>query len=1517
MDDDEKPLLMPDDRSTLISGSPAPNHALQLVDQLTPISRILQGHKTVDICQTDSPGLSPAPATPINIYKMKIQELEHKVEVLKRDKDRLQTSLMSEQQAKENTECINTEMEQRIKLNDQKLARNKKEIEELRQENDKMWSLTEERDDLFHKNAVYRQRLTKLNEQEDEIAILQRSVQHLTERNSELQQEVSNLNSCKSDRRQLNETIAQQQSTIEEYQVTCSMQEQQLKGLLENEGKQKQEYEMLKELFDAQKLEINANGTATPDGSFFQGETMSVVTQIEVQELKEKLDELQGSWLEPQKVVDLKQKLEESVKGISAEKARYKELFQDYERHLKTISALESENQKLHETINETNEEFQTVQQDLKTISKNADSVIKSHEEVEQELDSIKQTNALLLTDKESLIEKNEALTQTIHNCHGTFKSVKSQLTKMLPDMENANQDLSSAEQNEICVNEFPSQLSEVVEELQTFIQDIKMENAISNKENTELSDHMTSLKEENKSFVASLENLKSLLNTTTTELNKEKVEHANVQSKLVNLSNEYSEYKSKTTKENEELVSELQQVKTHMLGLKNENKELQQKIKDHFSTIQAMHTAWLTPEKANHMLTEIQNTNRKVIELEEKCNTQADLYVEEVATLKTQVESLTSENDRLFTTLEDLRTERNDVEERHSTKCEELEAKLQAAYCNNSQEFASQLETQQAQWKQELESLKAELEESENLYFQKCMDIAKLKHEIDDLQAKSTIETEKNQSLQTENDILQESRDSVVKKNVEMLAENADLTQKLHELNSLLASQERDYANLKQEFSAKESDLQRDLDEMKNKFNELLQTLQESESKNNQSNLENADASYNEFEIVDDNPTVEANDKLILENLKNQLISANTRIEELVLEHAQQKEETLSQCHADTENYTKQADELNGKIFVLETELRHKETAHSEEISRAWETIAHREAEIRRLLEKHKTELLRMREERQEVEERVTEFENRYVTARREIGVKEHEIETSDMRRKEVEQQLVQAKIEHKFAVERLEGETRELRKEKKELEHQLEISGNKSGHYESQIKKSDADLVHQKVEYESRIISLEGRIKQLEFDLSHYKNRRSSVNTCDMNENGTILTPNKLLRSLSEDCLATPTNKLEFRDRVKCLSNDSLNDSLEFIKPHPVMHHVRGNTSSLSSTLSLDTPTKSSLSRSCMSVESSMLGLPNNQQQQNSQPPHAFSTGDLTQDAWHFMPSPSHASNVELSSRRMTMGPSDFMHRQAGRPSLLGLPVLEEPDDPNYSCSLQRIAELQKRNSIQPSHLKSSYPIETQTFSSDGSAQNTRGKTPSKCDETIRVGNPHETMKRMDNMTQPSETQKEDAAKTSERMSIIRGLPGYRSSSSLQATNRNQPRMMTSAAHGTKRKQGASLVPDMQWDITSPKSRRETIAGPFATASIKKFNESNRMENQRITRQQSTMFEIANTPPTNLANRRRRTRKKSPPTVTVTSVTSKSSKKTPEKLPTTRQRKEGGKRTPSLMERMRKPLGRLNPKK
>lgn len=76
----------------------------------------------------------------------------------------------------------------------------------------------------------------------------------------------------------------------------------------------------------------------------------------------------------------------------------------------------------------------------------------------------------------------------------------------------------------------------------------------------------------------------------------------------------------------------------------------------------------------------------------------------------------------------------------------------------------------------------------------------------------------------------------------------------------------------------------------------------------------------------------------------------------------------------------------------------------------------------------------------------------------------------------------------------------------------------------------------------------------------------------------------------------------------------------------------------------------------------------------------------------------------------------------------------ALQTEEEPGYDYefgSLSRVAELQGRNAGTLPHLKSSYPIETQ------------GQTPSRCDESVRVGSASKTLRRMSVM--PEQTQKD----------------------------------------------------------------------------------------------------------------------------------------------------------------------------
>lgn len=78
----------------------------------------------------------------------------------------------------------------------------------------------------------------------------------------------------------------------------------------------------------------------------------------------------------------------------------------------------------------------------------------------------------------------------------------------------------------------------------------------------------------------------------------------------------------------------------------------------------------------------------------------------------------------------------------------------------------------------------------------------------------------------------------------------------------------------------------------------------------------------------------------------------------------------------------------------------------------------------------------------------------------------------------------------------------------------------------------------------------------------------------------------------------------------------------------------------------------------------------------------------------------------------------------------------------------SLSRVAELQGRNAGALPHLKSSYPVETQ------------GQTPSRCDESVRVGRERDTVRRMTMLPQTLSRSLAAVDEISRRSANIRSL-------------------------------------------------------------------------------------------------------------------------------------------------------------
>ncbi|XP_076812857.1 uncharacterized protein LOC143459521 isoform X3 [Clavelina lepadiformis] len=242
----------------------------------------------------------------------------------------------------------------------------------------------------------------------------------------------------------------------------------------------------------------------------------------------------------------------------------------------------------------------------------------------------------------------------------------------------------------------------------------------------------------------------------------------------------------------------------------------------------------------------------------------------------------------------------------------------------------------------------------------------------------------------------------------------------------------------------------------------------------------------------------------------------------------------------------------------------------------------------------------------------------------------------------------------------------------------------------------------------------SSEDEIKRLDQEL---KSHQAKYRELSLRSHQLFFSPGTpILRRKSQESFKSPHQKYD------SLLNDSLD--LAIAKRSPIKKNQFHTLLDDGCPLRGDINDNIGLSRNYLSMETSLLNENN----------IARNAGNVVSD-----------SIIFDDSAIVDSGSYDLRIQPTARPSLLGLPLLEEPDYPNTSCSLHRIAELQGRNAKQLPHLKSSYPIETQ------------GKTPRRCDEAIRVGNADTILQRINQLNTSAQ---------STSAGLSQDLPGYRPS-------------------------------------------------------------------------------------------------------------------------------------------------------
>ncbi|XP_078482529.1 uncharacterized protein LOC101243213 isoform X2 [Ciona intestinalis] len=1573
--DDEELLLQDsdaDEHHPYHEGAPKSPNLINLssIDQLTPITRILQARQKDTIYTNDSPAISPNPSPATNLrVQFKVRELEQKVTSLRSDNEVLQ----QEVQSKEALESNYSTLQQTNKQLEQRVAKLKEDLNEQRTLNDELCNVRPERDELQQKCNNLQDRLKQSEDCKEECMTMSRQIKDITSQLDQMEKENTRLTKEKSDLMAGYTELNELRNNLEECQNTNNVQEAQIKCLEAEKLRIKESYAFTKELLDSYKLEAQNKANDTPDWS--QGEHMSVVTQFEVQELNGKISLMQETWTSPEEARKIKSNMEDLKSSLTLLQEEMDQVTTELKKKdvdLKsTRMVLEDVQERLSTSVLEErslSSELEKAKVDYRSLKIvlegersqlfNVRSILRNAESENRNLNEDLKTKSKQIDDASTKVLELESL--YLHESGETQDAVlqrqfvEYQLENKTKDFQNMEKQLESA-RHELEVNK--TTFNSAKQGLQDSLRDLK------SNYNTKCGELDAALvKVGDMGEVASkLEDAQKRLVEMGEQVEELQASERNLKVELTTMEHSVAEcvqLKEKLARvENELLVNteelsvggnEIYKLKRDFDGVVDELEVLEVKLEEDGVKLAE------SGKKCKALKKDLCSAKEKVACLESEVlsvTTEVEMmrgqrdglevdvkkHQEELVSAKEELERLIEVGRSRDEVVEDLRSKLEDVgKERDAGKmecgglksevedmrmkledkmsqlddvglvCEDLgcdvsslgdavggmkdglkklQIKLDEKSCevhdandHNDREVKSHEDTKALldETKMDLERLKSEIKAGDMKFGQMKIEYVEMKNKLENLeivrckyeesrldviglneriagleQVGVELEGVRGELNTTRNDLEKATNDCAI-----LEEQKLAITAKVDALEEKLASQSSEYdvtvgtlnAELEEQKSivrnvekaladekTAKAKLECDLQSAKNDINSLEDAKMKLEVEMSEASLEKSSAVEGHL-VEAESQAAELKSENIA--LKRELELMKTRTEMLETSYSAK----ISSIGEKADLHKKiLMDELEEKTLEVETQ-----TAEAE---RAWKMISHREVEIRKLSERVKS----MEEVNQELKSLVEasgvekeEIEAKMLGLMRDQESSCFDLKTEKMRSKSLEQKLMQSNLSNLETSEKM--NLLELRLKKLHQEHQSCKST--ITHLQS-VKGSTAQQ-----RMESRLVELERKMRKDEFsgrvraNSDCFDNNRNSrlgspdrmhQTSFDLNTPTNVThggeynpssmhTPNKIYRAVSEDNIATPTNnELRFIDHKKSVSHEFLNDSLE--KPSSSRRETYSHNPTYNLNSTLDVP-QASFSRSCMSVESSFMDP------RSPSKHHAYSTGDLTQEC------PLTSTKVYDQSRNSShfsiLHSWDFRH---------GLSTQEEPDELYTKSIHDRTRELQKRNAKQRPHLKSSYPIETQ------------GKTPSKCDEAVRIGRGEQT---------PTQQRS---------LETLHSLPGFR---------------RDSIAFGEVPMEGMKRKAPVPMETTSPKNRRETMTLRSSSRRQTVFGGNmtqTKKESRSTPPKKPVLIEIKNTPVQ--TTRRRRPK---PNMAQDKSVA----------------RREGD-RTPSLMDRIRKPLNRL----